>query len=213
MKRKNIRILQTIALAAGLAASASTVSAAGLLGERYVKATLDGVFWDDDSGLDDGFGASLTYNQPLAKAFDLSLGYSHLRSDLPDLDDGEGGEIDGGSLSGDLFAFSGTWFAPAANGKLYARGSLGWATTNADIGDDDAWVWALETGLEIPVGQQASVTPYISYSDSFESGSNGTFDFGVIGELDLNNRTGLVLGVSINDDSDWEVNGGVLFRF
>jgi hypothetical protein len=215
MKRKNIRMLQTIALAAGLAASASIASAAGQVGQRYLEATLDGVFWDDDSGLDDGIGGSLTYNQPLAKNFDLGLGYSHLNSDLPDIDDGEGGEIDGGSLDSDLLFFSGTWFTPAANGKLFVRGAVAWSNLDADIviGDDDEWLWALETGLEIPVGQRAAVTPYIAYTDGFDGDIDGIFDFGVRGEIDIATRTSLVVDASINDDSDIGLKGGVVCRF
>jgi hypothetical protein len=208
-------MLQTIALAAGLAVSASVASAAGQVGQRYLKATLDGVFWDDDSGLDDGIGGTLTFNQPLAKNFDLGLGYSHLRSDLPDIDDGEGGEIDGGDITGDVFSFSGTWFTPAANGKLFVRGTIAWSDLDFDvtIGDDDEWLWALETGLEIPLGQRATITPYISYTDGFDGSIDGIFDFGVMADFDVTSRTSIVVGASINDDSDVELNGGVVFRF
>lgn len=213
MKPTHIRILQTIALAAGLAVSASTALGAGRLGQRHVEATLDTVLWDDDSGLEDALGASLTFNQPLAPNFDLSLGYSHLRSDIEDIDDGEGGEIDGGDLTGDLVFFSGTWFTPAANGRLYARGAVGWANTDSPLGEDSTWAWMAETGLEIPLGSSAAVTPFISYTDAFEGGADGVFDFGVTGEIDLGSSASLLLSASINDDSDVGLSGGVVFRF
>jgi hypothetical protein len=216
MKAKNMRMLQTIALAAGLAAGASVASAAGQVGQRHLKATLDGVFWDTDSGLEDGIGGTLTFNQPLAPNFDLGLGFSHLKSELPDIEDGEEEEeIDGGSISSDAFSFNGTWFAPAANGKLYVRGAVAWTDLDVDItiGDDSEWLWALETGLEIALGQRTAITPFISYTDGFDNDIEGVFDFGVMADFDVSQSVGIVIAASINDDSDVGLNGGVLFRF
>jgi len=204
MKKQHISILTTIALAATLAAGASTASAAGLLGQRYFGATLDYEFWDNDSGLDDGLGVTLKYNQPLNKSIDLSLGYSYLSSD-----------ITGSSTSvhGNDFNFGATWFTPAANGKFFTGVELGWAKASAGGFSDSSTYWTIAAGYEFPIGSGASATPYVSYNDYFESGFDGTFEFGVIGEFELGSGTSLILAARGNDDSDFGVSGGVAFRF
>jgi hypothetical protein len=227
MKRQKIRVLQTIALAAGIAAGASTASAAGLLGQRYVSATLDYVNWDDEAFVDDGWGGSLVYNQPLNKSIDLSLNYSHLKSDA-----GEG------HISADAFGFLGTWYTNAANGKLYLRGDIGWAKTSSNLVvfpidsegttppvaaqvpggnglfDDDFTFYALETGLELALGDKASITPFVAYAHPFHNNDgNGSWDFGVKSDYDITNSTSVLVSAAVDDDSNLQFSAGFVFRF
>ena len=229
MKSQNIRIVQTIALAAGIAAGASTASAAGLLGQRYVSATADYVHWDDDTGLENAWGLSAAYNQPLSKTFDLSLGLSHLKSDL---------EFFGGDISASAIDFAGTWFTNAANGKLYVRGGIGWARVDVDLsivldestvgvppvaaqvpgGDgsanDDFTFYGLETGLELAVGDKATITPFVAYSHPFKSeDGDGAWDFGVKSDYDITKSTSVLVSAAIDDDSNVQVSAGFVFRF
>lgn len=204
MKKQNISILTIIALAASLAAGASTASAAGLLGQRYFGATLDYALWDDDAGLDDGLGVTLKYNQPLNKSIDLTLGYSYLSSDVIGTS---------ASVNGNDFSFGATWFTPAANGKFFTSLELGWAKASSSGFSDSTTYWEVAVGYEFPIGASASATPYVSYGKPFESGYSGTFEYGIMGEFELGNGMSLLIGANGNEDSDFGASAGVAFRF
>lgn len=205
MNKQNIRILSTIALVATLAAaSASTASAAGLLGQRYAGATLDYVLWDDDAGLDDGLGATLFYNQPLNQSFDLTLGYSYLNSDI----EGSGSSVDGHDIS-----FGGRWFQPLSNGKVFVGAELGWSKASAGGFSDSTAYWGVAAGYEFPLGSSVTATPYLSFSDAFESGYSSEFEYGILGEFAVSDATSVIVKASGNDDSDFGFSGGFLFRF
>lgn len=213
MKNQNKRIVSMLALAATVAAGASTASAAGLLGQRYVSATLDYIFWDDDPvlvvdefevTLDDGLGATIVYNQPLANSLDLSLSYAYLSSDL------ENTSI---SIHQHDIDFGATWYTPVANGRVFVAGELGWARASSQGESDSTTTWGIATGYEFPIGSAASATPYIAYTDFFESEYDGGFSFGIIGEFELQQGLSLLMSAYGNDDSDFGVSGGLLFRF
>lgn len=204
MKKQNISILTTIALAASIAAGASTASAAGLLGQRYVGATLDYVFWDNDTALEDGLGVTVKYNQPLNKSIDLSLGYSYLSSDI----DGTSASVNGNDIN-----FGATWFTPAANGKFFTALELGWFKASSSGVSDSTTYWEVAVGYEFPIGASASATPYVSYGRPFDSGYSGTFEYGIIGEFEVGNGMSLLIGANGNDDSDFGASAGFAFRF
>ncbi len=210
MKKQNIGLLTTIALAASLATGASTASAAGLLGQRYIDATLDYVFWDNDSGLDHGLGVTVDYNQPLTNSLDLTAAYSYLSSDISNTST---------SVKGNDLSFGAHWFMPAANGKFFTGGKLGWSKASANlIGSgnnlsESTTYWLIDAGYEFPIGSGSSATPYISYSHAFKRGFSGTFEYGIYGEFDLSGTTSLLMKVNGNDDSDFGVSGGVVYRF
>ena len=52
--------------------------------------------------------------------------------------------------------------------KPFVSSALGYQWISSRFGSDEATLWGLSTGVEIPVGV-ATITPRISYADDFEN--------------------------------------------
>jgi hypothetical protein len=155
-------------LAAGAAGFAQT--SPGLLGQRYADVNF-GV--QDYRGLgDNAYSVGVGVNLPVTPMLDVGLDYSKGWLNTNPFD-----------LRADTLSASATIYTNAQGVKPFAGAALGmqWAETRFPgfRNRDDAGVWALGGGVELPVGP-LTFTPAIAYTDSFEGRSSvGAFRAGV----------------------------------
>jgi opacity protein-like surface antigen len=233
--KTNTRILKFVAAAAIVAGCSSVASAAGLLGQRYAGATLDWVLFDNDlvngAKIDDGRGFSLTLNQPLSSNVDFSVDYSFLDSGgrIPP---GEGngdygpeslsrpaGFTDDGSYVFDAasqaLTFNATFYMPAGNVKPFIKVGAGWAWTKIEGRSDNDAVYQIVPGVEIPAGDKASLTLFAAWQDYFDNEieDDGSWDFGAVAAFDVSAQWTVLARGSVDEDSNYGISAGALFRF
>jgi opacity protein-like surface antigen len=208
----NITNSNILALATVLVAGASSAFAAGQLGERFIGIGYTQVDFDGDF-LEDGKGGTLHINMPLTKTVDLSASYSFMSSETPTgLSAGSTYDVD----AKEAF-FSASFYFVGSKAKPYLRPGIGWAKAEAQGSgirvDEDEAVYDVEAGVEVPVGDRVAITPFVGWSDAFDSDYEGTFRYGVMADIDVTKSLGVVLGVTGDDDDDITYGIGALIRF
>ena len=201
-----IRYLAIAGLFAGgacIATAATPGGDAGLLGERYVGATIDYVVFDGDA-LDDGLGLSLVYNNPLNEEIDLAVTYSYLGSEA----------YDSVNVSSHTLLAGATFHAPLGQGRALLRAELGVSRLKAG-GSETEIPYAVTLGYELPIGGEFALTPFLTWSDLVDSDLDvdGTFDIGVLASWRVSETLDLIGSVTRNDDSDVGLSLGVAYRF
>jgi hypothetical protein len=198
------RILPTLVLAWGVAASTFSANAAGLVGQRFFAATFDVVSFDEPV-LDPGVGISLMLNQPVDQSFDLFLEYSYLTAPIVYLDD----DVTSHQLMGGV-----RWYSSKhAKAKPFVDLAIGGVFVKADEVSDDQFVYDATVGIELAIGDKIRLAPYVGYTDSFESDVEGSVNYGVIGELGLGKSWSLLARVFGDDDSNYGGSLGLKFAY
>ena len=160
------------ALAVGsslFAQTAETSASAGLLGQRYVGASLsieDFRTFDDLVGfeVDSAIGGSLSVNVPVRANLDAGFGYSYDKIDDSVFEATQHAIGAGATVYG---SWSGVKpFATATIG--YSWTDIEVPSTGASANEDDAF-WAAGVGVEVPVGPATALRGRVSYNDSFDS--------------------------------------------
>jgi len=188
---------------------------AGLLGERYFGVTFDYVTFDAPA-VNDGFGASFELNYPISNGVDLVAAYSYLGNDL-DID------FNGSPVGADLdqhSLFVGTRLhTPLGPGRGFATAGFGLAKLGVDIpglGDDSETesYYLIGAGYELPVGDRLAFTPFVTWSDFFDSDLDaGAVTYGTDVEFRFEGSVSLIGSLWVDDDSNKGVSAGMVFRF
>lgn len=175
MKKHLSFAFATILLATSVAAqpqSTTVPPSSGVLGQRYAE--ISGSASDPHGSSDFGFGGTLAANVPLGAGLDLGFGYGYSRTRtefFSGLLEQRGREHVLGTSVTAYTTYQGVKpFAEAALGYSWAKDKLSFAGTTVLDDRDDAGLWGLAVGVEIPFGA-VTFTPRISYQDDFKSGS------------------------------------------
>lgn len=200
---RHLAIAGLCAGAASLASAAAPGGDAGLLGERYVGATIDYVVFDGDA-LDDGIGVTLAYNNPLNEEIDLSVTYSYLGSEA----------YDSTNVTSHALLVGATFHSQMGQGRGLLRVELGVNRLKAG-GSETEIPYALTLGYELPLNAEFALTPFVTWSDLVDSDLDvdGTFDLGVLASWRVSETLDIVGTVTRNDDSDLGLSAGVAYRF
>lgn len=173
-------VFATFVLATAAAAHAQTATAAnspGVLGQRYAEISV-GAF-DPHGSSDLDFAGALAANLPLRSGLDLGFGYGYSRTRTEIFSDFF--ELRGREhvLATSVTAYGSYQgmkpFATAALGYSWAKEKLSFAGISVADERDDAGLWGLGVGVEIPFGV-VTLTPRISYQDDFENGGPSISD-------------------------------------
>jgi hypothetical protein len=201
---------------------ASTSTAGGILGKRYVDAnfSLQDIRHVSKNAYDLGVGANI----PVSPGIDLGAAYDHSwlqgTSTTP-------------RVHSDVIQGTVTLFPPArtfdSDVKPFVAGGIGYQWDNAKFSgtphsftfgsSDDYAIWGLAVGLEIPV-DALSITPVVSYSDDFRSSHQSVqaFNYGAEANYWITNQVGVYAAATYQDvrhssfDS-WIYTTGVRFQF
>ena len=171
-KKKLLSVLA--ALAAGVSAMAQSIpapttsSSTGLLGQRYVDASFSAQ--DAHSFSDHAYGLGVAVNLPFNESLDFGLGYDYgwLNSSV--------------DTRSHTLSASATTYTTYNGMKPFFGAALGYGWTRAEVGSfshkDNNGIWGLGAGVEIPV-KAVTLTPSLSYADSFKGGSTGVYAAGL----------------------------------
>lgn len=191
--------------ALALATTVAVVRAEGLLGQTYVGATLDLIDFDDRL-LRNGRGFSVFANVPLSAGLDfgaqLEWAGAKARPPLGGL------KIDGFSAGSAV-----TYYTDLTGVRPYARAAAGWAWVKSGPARDNSFIYGVEVGAELPLGNRFALTPFLGWSDAASFSNADTVDYGVRGSWEWDRSWSLVGELSRNDDSDLTLGLGVVYRF
>lgn len=207
------RTFTYILVAALLAGPISVGSAAGLLGRRCLSAFVDRKH-PANFELNDPWGASARYNQPIMQGFDLSLDASFLFAGSDFVNDGE--EV---SISVQDLLLSGTYHAAVRTSKFFVSAGVG--RTRVEINNDSRsqGTYLIAAGFEVPLGRKFALTPFVQWKDSFESENilsdslEGAVEFNALGEFELSTAWSLLTRVRTDDEGGWGASAGFAARF
>jgi len=165
----------------------------GLLGQSYATLTYTYINLDGVSSHADDY--QFAANLPVSAGLDGLLSY-----DFVDHDFGHSNVLMAG-----LRAFSSrfNW------GKPYVEAGAGFAWTSGD----DSFVWNVATGIEFQVARQATLTPFIEYTDAPDLAGDGSWNFGAKGNYWVNPQWAVTVSVEIDDDNNTGFTVGTNFRF
>ena len=213
-------VLLGLATALSTRAQSPTVSSAnGLLGQRYVEASVGAI--DPHGSSDYGFSGDVSVNLPVQAGLDVGFGYTYnrLNADLsPGLfklrqrDHTLSSTLTGYSNFGNVRPFAGLGV-----GYQWSRAKLDFSSARIfDTRDDDA-VWGAGLGVEVPVGA-LTLSPSISYQDTFSSDSSGGFAYSVEGHTWFTRTLGGFAEATFSDPTGggrqaWIYRAGVRLRF
>jgi len=222
--KTNHRIVRPLALAVALTGTTATLMAqsqgvdpnrAGLIGQKYFSVTFDYVTFDAPS-VDDGFGASFNLNYPIRDGIDLVASYSYLGNDV-DFD--FNGSPVGADLDQHSLGVGANFHRPLGPGRGFVGAGLGLAKLGVDIpnlGSDSETesYYLIGAGYELPVGDRLAFTPFITWSDFFDSDLDaGAVTYGVDVEVRFGGSASIIGSLSLDDDSNMGVSAGMAFRF
>lgn len=208
---KTTTTLRSIALALALAgglgvaradtepavAPASSAVGQGLLGQTYGTLTYSYINLDGTSAHGDDY--HFATNQPLSAGFDGFFSYDYVDSRF--------GHENTVMLGVRPFSARYAW------GKPFAEAGAGYTWTKYAGNRDNSFVWEAAVGAEFQVTPQATITPYVQYTDAPDLGSADHWNFGARGNHWVNEKWSLTVGVQINDDKDAAFTVGTNFRF
>jgi opacity protein-like surface antigen len=213
-------VLLGLATALSTRAQSPMVSNAnGLLGQRYVEASVGAI--DPHGSSDYGFSGDVSVNLPVQTGLDVGFGYTYNRLNadllsglfkLRQRDHTLSSTLTGYSTFGNIKPFAGLGV-----GYQWSRAKLNFGGTRVFETDDDDAVWGAGIGAEIPVGA-FTITPSISYQDTFSSDSSGAFAYGVEGHTWFTRTLGGFGEVTFSDPTGggrqaWIYRAGVRLRF
>lgn len=193
-----MKLKTALVLAASVAGLTSFTQAAGIVGQQVLGVTYD---YTDIDELDDSTdGASVFYNHPLATSWDLTARYGHQR-----------GNLLGWDVRSNEYEIGVTYYHAADYGKAFIRPLVGVIDWKTGPSKDDSFFYGGEAGYEFPIGDRATVTPFVSYTDS--SDFDGEFFYGVRADVDLSAKFGIFGQAKRNSDEDTVLSVGGLLRF
>lgn len=149
----------------GLGLASSFAAEAGLIGKRYAGPDF---VYDHFTGsdLDQAFGAAAEVNLPVARAFDLNVGYAYADAT------GDNRDALEKRLTAALLTHRQTEY-----GTGYFAGSLGHAWQSSDVlgvsRRDNGAFWGVRAGYEIAVGARSAIDAGIGFVDAFDSKTSG----------------------------------------
>jgi len=174
----------------------------GLLGENYTN--LGFTYIDVKNTNVDGQAIDFGMSAPYTSKTDLFFEYNYTRSEPV---------LDGHAWWQSLLA-GGRWYTNLNGIKPYAEAGLGWAWVDVPVfGGENSWAWFTGIGIETPVAPNATVTPFIRFTDAPDIGDADHWDFGVKGNYWLNAKLALTAKVAIDDDQSWSFGAGVNYQF
>jgi hypothetical protein len=158
-----MKLTKKITLALGLLTAGTSFAQTtapvsnGLLGQRYAEFNFS--FVEIDSVSDYSYSPGLSANIPLIPSLlDVGASYNYTKVRGP---------LKGHANSLSTYAVA---YVPLEGVKPFVGASLGHEWTSLGGGfSDNAGVWGVSAGVEIPIGS-FTLTPRIGYSDDFENG-------------------------------------------
>lgn len=194
--------------AAAFSLSAPAQEATGFLGVRYFDVSLESI---DHRKVDaTGYGSGLLLNLPATSTLDVGLGYDLGWTDLRQ------GKLRQHTVSA-LLTLHGTH--PGA--KPFVSVGLGHDWSRTSIGQfnvtDRTSAWGAATGIELSV-DRFTVTPSVTYTDSFEDTNGGSTRYGLEGSYAVTRTCSLHGTISYLDfnrtnNTAWAVGAGVRVKF
>ena len=190
----------------------------GVLGHSYADLNYSWVDYHRDAGIDaDGFIAGLKGNVPVARGFDVGLGYNYYR------ENNHRNPFTGTPYDYRFHEVAGnaTIFSSTRGAKPFVDGMIGYQWSRGDIQSlrtyDHEWVWGASAGFEVPFGLLA-LTPRVSYTDTFRDNSIGAWHYGAELHHWFSEKVGGYLDATFHDPRRgsvewWTYTAGLRFRF
>jgi len=202
----SLALLGFAAAIAGRAQPATSSNVNGVLGQRFVEASVGAI--DPHGSSDEGFTGDLSVKLPVQAGLDVGFGYTydrvtadigsapfHLRS----RDHTLGATVTGYSTLGGVKPFAG-----AGLGYQWSRAKLDFGSARILDTDDDDGIWALGAGVEIPLGA-VTLTPSVTYQDGFAQDSAAGFAYGAEAHMWFTRSVGGFADATFSDP----INGGL----
>jgi hypothetical protein len=191
----------------------------GILGHSFTDVNYSWVDFSRDQGVDaDGYIAGITGNLPIARGFDLGLGYNYFR------ENGHRNPFTGTDYDARYHQLntSGALYAPMAGMKPFVAAGLGYQWSRGDFQRlrtfDEMWLWNAGAGVEIPLGM-FSLTPRVTYSDAFDDNGVGIWRYGGQVHHWFNERMGGYLDATFHESrgnfraNAWTYTAGLRLKF
>ena len=198
-------------LGLGLSVSAAAQSAPeaeiatgsqGLLGQSY--ATLEYAYMDLGGISTHADSYTFEFNQPLKNGLDGFFGYNYTQSSVV-----AGTRVKQNTLAAGLRAYT----VHSSWGKPFVEASAGYTWARYSGSKDNSVAWGVAVGSEFQVAPQATVTPYVGYSDAPDLPGEGAWSFGVKGNYWVNTQWAVTAGIARDDDENTLFSVGTNFRF
>jgi len=194
-------------VATGLIASAASGQSAGVIGKRHTSATYNHM-WVESDAFDDADGFSAFTNLPLSSStkFDLGLGYNRLEK--------SSARIGRPDITTEDFQVFGTLIGPTIESTPYLRVGLGWANWSASDGNEtDGAIYSISAGAEMFETANTVITPYLTWTDSFNGEIDGALTYGACFEWSPSESFGIVVRLEGDDHYDFSAGVGAVLRF
>ena len=191
----------------------------GVLGHTFGEVNYSWMDFNKDNNVDpEGFIVGLRGNAPVSRGLDVGLGYNYFR------ENNHRNPFDNSpyDLRYHQLNAGATLFAPVTGPKPFLSGGVGYQWSRGDIQRlrtyDSQWIWNAGAGVELPMGT-FSLTPRVTFSDSFDSNGIGVWHYG--GELHhwFNEKMGGYVDVTFHDPKGrvrpevWTYTAGLRMRF
>lgn len=230
------------AIGARAQTNVTTADRSGLLGQRYAE--LSGSVINPHDSADEGYAGRLRANVPVRGGLDLDFDYNYSGMDSGILS----GVFDRRVREHALFTSLTTYmdyrgmrpFAGAGLGYSWSKHTLSFGGATVVDDRDDAALWGLRAGVEIPVGV-LTLTPKVTYQATFngargrdfvrvapttgsigtvgvERAFDGAFNYGVEAHVWFTRMLGGFADVTYSDPTgggtqSWIYSAGVRMRF
>lgn len=166
--KKSMLALSALAAVSTMHAQSDVAKPTGALGIRYAEASF-GV-QDIKHLSDEAYSLGASVNLPIQSSLDLGFGYSYAWLDSV------------GELRSEVLAASLTFHEKIQGVTAFTSVALGYAWDRAALSGvtarETAGVWGVAVGVEVPF-RAVTITPRISYTDSFKSYRDYSVNYGV----------------------------------
>lgn len=187
---------------ASLSAQPVTTSTSGLVGTTYAGVSYG--FIDFDNSEIDVHALKLDLNNNFGPNFDGFISYEHDRSE----------KFTDGRVTQNLVAIGTRAFVNwNSKFKPYAEGGVGWEWFRAPYGvRENSFLWLVGVGIEIGTGSRWTAAPFVRYYDLRDSNNSHNWNYGLRGSYWLNERVGIQLTGTRDDDHNMEYAVGLNYR-
>jgi hypothetical protein len=192
------------AAALALAFSATTATAAGLLGSRYVSASYDYTL-SESASYKDGDGVSLFYNHPFADHVDLGLDFrarsvNGSRNDVPDVED-------------QRLRLVATAYQSGGRDNIFVRLGVGFGSVERGSRDSTTLAWSAVIGTEYTFSESAVLQPYAGWNDVRNDGQTISFIYGALVAYDVTDAFSVTGQIEGDEHYNVTLSIGALVRF
>lgn len=203
--KKSMLALSALAAVSTMHAQSDVAKPTGALGIRYAEASFG--LQDIKHLSDHAYSLGASVNLPIQSSLDLGFGYSYAWLDS---------SID---LRSEVLAASVTFHEKIKSVTAFTSVALGyqWDRARGYSAKDSAGVWGVAVGVEVPL-RAVTLTPAISYTDSFEGNRDYALSYGVEASHWFTAKLAGFADVSYIDpkgrgDETWNYSVGVRLKF